>query len=108
MVAADWKIADGAGDYNGDGKADILWRNNDGTVAMWLMNGTAITSGAIVGPAAASMKIMDSAGDYNGDGKDDILWRDDSGLVVMWGMNGATIAAQTNIQTVSADWHLMG
>ena len=32
-------------DFNGDGKADILWRNTtSGTVAMWLMNGGSITS----------------------------------------------------------------
>ena len=25
-----------AGDFNGDGRTDILWRNNDGTVTDWL------------------------------------------------------------------------
>lgn len=34
------------GDYNGDGKADIVYRHNDGRIAMWLMNGTALMSGA--------------------------------------------------------------
>jgi hypothetical protein len=39
------------GDYNGDGKADIIMRNNDGTLVMWLMNGGAIASGnTILGP----------------------------------------------------------
>jgi hypothetical protein len=37
------------GDYNGDGKADILWQNADGTPAVWLMNGTSLISGANVG-----------------------------------------------------------
>jgi hypothetical protein len=32
-----WQIV-GAGDFNGDGTDDILWRNNDGTVANWLMS----------------------------------------------------------------------
>ena len=29
-------------DFNGDGKSDIAWRNSDGDVGMWLMNGTQI------------------------------------------------------------------
>jgi hypothetical protein len=32
-------------DVNGDGKADIVWENVDGRVAVWLMNGTAMSSG---------------------------------------------------------------
>ena len=29
-----------AGDFNGDGKADILWQNDSGMPAIWLMDGT--------------------------------------------------------------------
>ena len=39
----------GTGDFNGDGKADILWQNTDGTPAVWLMDGTSLISGANVG-----------------------------------------------------------
>ena len=34
-----WQVA-GTGDFDGDGNADILWQNADGTPAIWLMNGT--------------------------------------------------------------------
>jgi hypothetical protein len=38
-------------DLDGDGKADIVWQNADGSVAAWLMNGTTMTSGlGILGP----------------------------------------------------------
>jgi hypothetical protein len=40
----------GANDYNGDGKADILWQNNDGTPAIWLMDGFTLVTGTNVGP----------------------------------------------------------
>ncbi len=31
-------------DFDGDGKADILWRHQDGQVATWTMDGAAITN----------------------------------------------------------------
>ena len=33
-----WHI-DGTGDFNGDRKSDILWRNDAGLVAVWDMDG---------------------------------------------------------------------
>ena len=42
------------GDYNGDGKADVLLRHTaTGDVGMWLMNGSAITGGALVAAPGA-------------------------------------------------------
>jgi hypothetical protein len=32
----------GTGDFNGDGRSDILWRDTSGNVAIWEMNGTTI------------------------------------------------------------------
>jgi hypothetical protein len=42
-----WQIV-GTGDFNGDGKVDILWRYNGsgGYNTIWLMNGTTLTGGA--------------------------------------------------------------
>ena len=39
-----WHIK-GTGDFNGDGKSDILWQNDDGTPAIWLMDGMNVISG---------------------------------------------------------------
>ena len=39
----------GTGDFNGDGKADILWQSSDGTPAVWLMDGYNLVSGANAG-----------------------------------------------------------
>ena len=44
----DWHIV-GTGDFNGDGKSDILWQNSDGTPAVWMMDGTTVISGSNVG-----------------------------------------------------------
>ena len=31
-----------AADFNGDGKSDILWQNDNGTPAIWTMDGTTL------------------------------------------------------------------
>jgi FG-GAP repeat len=37
-----------AADFNGDGKADILWQKADGTPAVWLMDGFNVVAGSNV------------------------------------------------------------
>ena len=39
----------GTGDYNGDGLSDILWQGDDGTPAIWFMNGMNFLGGAAAG-----------------------------------------------------------
>lgn len=82
----------GTGDFDGDGKSDVLWRNvATGEVGLWLMNGTAIGAGGAVGAAPIANTIA-GVGDFDHDGRSDILWRDPGGGVGMWLMNGLTIA----------------
>ena len=77
-LASDWLIA-GTGDFNADGKSDILWRNTTtGQVAMYFMNGTIPTSGASPGLIPTTWTIA-ATGDFNADGKSNLLWRDNSG-----------------------------
>ena len=94
---ATWSVA-GIGDFNGDGNSDILWRNSNGSLAVWLMNGSTITSsanvtfnGAALAPDA-SWHVVE-IGDFSGDGNTDILWRNDSGAMAEWLMNGATVVS---------------
>ena len=38
-IPTDWTIQ-GIGDFNGDGKSDLVWRNSaSGTTVLWEMNG---------------------------------------------------------------------
>ena len=45
-----WQIV-GTADFNGDGKADLLWRRNAGAgeIGVWYMNGTSLTGTALIG-----------------------------------------------------------
>ncbi|KAM3097284.1 FG-GAP-like repeat-containing protein [Phormidesmis sp. 146-35] len=54
-----WKI-EAITDFNGDGKDDMLWRNSDGTVGVWLIDttGTKLTEGkALADFAIAPSKV---------------------------------------------------
>ena len=97
-------------DFNGDGKSDILWRNDaTGDNYLWTMNGTSVASAAAVANAALAWKVAGS-GDYNGDGKADVLWRNSSsGELYIWLMNGATISSSGAATTVAdANWKIVG
>jgi hypothetical protein len=55
-----------------------LWRNNDGSLAMWLMNGISIVSNSFIANVWPGWIVLEGA-DFSGDGDADILWRDPSG-----------------------------
>ena len=78
-------------DFDGDSTSDILWQDNNGTAAMWLMDGTNSTFVGAVGPfnPGTSWEIK-ATGDFNGDGKDDIIWQGHDGTASMWLMDGTT------------------
>ncbi|MGP0593888.1 FG-GAP-like repeat-containing protein [Nitrospira sp. T9] len=94
-------------DLDGDGKADIVWRNiNNGSTAIWFMNGTAIASSSFPGGVPPAWEIA-GIGDVNADGKADVIWRNStSGTVAVWLMNGHTIASVGFPGTVPTGWVL--
>jgi hypothetical protein len=75
----------GTGDFNGDGRTDILWRAADGTMTDWLGQ----PDGSFeYNPASYTWIPTDwhiaGTGDFNGDGRSDILWRADDGTMTSW------------------------
>jgi hypothetical protein len=53
-----WQIA-GTGDYNGDGKIDIMMRNTSwGEVGLWIMDGTAHVGDVSLGNVDLSWQIV--------------------------------------------------
>jgi len=93
--------------FNADVKSDILWRDTSGDVAMWLMNGSTVTSSASLGTIPTTYSIVGQR-DFDGDGNADILWRDTSGNLYMWLMNGTTLSSSATLGNVPTTWTVSG
>ena len=106
--SSDWKMQF-LGDFNGDGKTDILWQNSaTGAVDLWIMNGSTITSNDFVGSVGANSDwTIQGVGDYAGNGNTDILWRNSTtGAVDMWTMNGPQLSSNAYVNTVDNSWQI--
>src|SRR5262249_19771208 len=107
-VVEGWKLA-GTGDFNGDGKRDILWLNNNtGQAVIWLLNGTSVIGGGSPGSVASPWTIAET-GDFNGDGKSDILWVNSmSGQLVVWLLNGTSVIGGGSPGSAAPPWQVQG
>jgi len=90
-------------DFNGDGKADILWRHSSGAVYIWLMDGASVIGQGSPGSVGTDWTV-EAVADFNGDGKADILWRHSSGVVYIWLMNGTAVSTAGSPGSVGLDW----
>jgi hypothetical protein len=96
-----WQIA-GTGDFNGDGKPDILWRHaTQAIMAVWFMDGLNLVSASLLNPSAIDDPAWEiaSVADFNADGKPDILWRHSTqGIMAVWYLDGINLvgASLTN------------
>jgi hypothetical protein len=96
-----------AHDFNGDTRADILWRHTSGTLAGWLVNGTTIVGSGLLGGIDPAWSVAGLA-DFDANGKADLLWRHSSGTLAVWFMNGLTVASSTFVSSVAPDWSVAG
>lgn len=60
------------GDFNKDGRTDVIWTSDHHDLYLWTSNGTGFRS-SLLGTYPAGWKLL-GAGDVDGDGFPDLLW----------------------------------
>lgn len=114
VADTDWQIA-GSGDFNGDGKPDIVWQHRTQRwLAVWLMDGITVTASELMTPNQifdSQWRIVGIA-DINLDSKADLVWRHrDSGDIGAWLMNGLTLIDSIAFnpgQVAEKEWEIAG
>ena len=98
------------GDFNSDGKSDLVWRNQaTGQNTIWLMNGTTVVSSVETTPVPDANWQIVATGDFNSDDKPDLVWRHQpTGHTLIWLMNGTTVVSSVETTPVpDANWQIV-
>lgn len=92
-------------DFNGDGRADLVWTlNTSSEWAYWTMSGATRTGGAGF-QVGVEWKIL-ATGDFRGDGRTDVIWTN-GGSMQLWdgtggGFTGAAMRGYPTDYTLAA------
>jgi ELWxxDGT repeat protein len=97
-----WTIAAQA-DFDRDGKADILWHNEQtGANVIWKMGANGVETPVGLQTVGDLNWQIIGAADFNGDGKIDILWQNKvTGWANYWQMNDLAVQQSVVLPTVS-------
>ncbi|HEX2830378.1 MAG TPA: hypothetical protein VHP37_28840 [Burkholderiales bacterium] len=105
-LGADWQILDGSADHNGDGTSDLVMRQTNGDVSVWLMDGSNHVEKALPHLDNAG-SLVSARGDYNADGISDVMWRHTDGTVLEWLMDSVGDVGASNQFSVDTTWSIV-
>ena len=94
LAAVCTSSAERLGDFNGDGRADLLLRHSDGGWRYHAGNGASAAPGEPVRITTKSEWYWAGAGDFNGDGRDDVMLRRDDGAWVYYPLDGTRVIVE--------------
>jgi len=94
-VAPGYWIA-ATGDFNNDGKADLIWTSNSRDLYLWTSNGSGFDA-AYIGTYPAGWTLVGAA-DIDGDGYDDLIWENTGACQFgYWLMKGRQVVNRTTV-----------
>jgi len=99
------------GDFDGNGKPDLVWQYTDGSVVVWYLggaDGSSYQSAALLSGPSSGWRIA-AVADLNGDGIPDLIWQSSDGSVVVWymgGANGSTYQSAALLSGPSSGWRM--
>ncbi|HEX6099721.1 MAG TPA: M36 family metallopeptidase [Thermoanaerobaculia bacterium] len=110
QTGGNWRMV-GVADFNGDGSADLLYRNAvDFSMYIAYMNGANLSgTESVVAIPDANWKVV-AVGDITGDGYADIMWRHSGTFTTaVWTMReGVRLSIHTLPVIADANWQIKG
>jgi hypothetical protein len=109
-MGSSWSAVSTAGDFNNDGKADLVWVTpSSGYIAIWEMNGSALVGFGVSAAHMGPNWTVAGVGNLNGNGMSDIIWTTANGDVAVWGMSGTALSTfAVSNSKMGAGWTMAG
>jgi stage II sporulation protein D len=96
-VAGSWSNVDwlrGAGDFDGDGRLDVITRTGD-RLYVHLRTKTGFAARKVIGSGFSSYSSITAVGDVDGDKRSDLVARSKTGKLKLFRSNGRTLVGST-------------